>query len=171
MDKKQLFRKKSYEHINSPEKLDQFLDIPGPNTWALIVALFITIGAAILWGIFGSVPETVSAIGIRTPRGITCFVSSQEAHRVEPGMKVIVSDEKNSIIGTVDLVGMSVAYYNAGEAVNAPWLLENNLKDTEWVSSVIVKVQDEDTDKLAINAELKAKVVLEERPPYKILFD
>jgi hypothetical protein len=86
-------------------------------------------------------------------------------------MKVIVGDDKNSIIGTVDLVGMSVSYYNAGEAVNAPWLLENNLNDTDWVSSVIVRVEDEDIDKLAINAELKAKVVVEERPPYKILFD
>ena len=171
MDKKQLFRKKSYEHINSPEKLDQYLDIPGPNTWALIIALFIAIGAAILWGIFGSVPDTVEAVGIRPPRGITCFVSSQEAHRIEPGMKVVVSDDKNSIVGTVDLVGMSVSYDNAGQAVNAPWLLEHNLNDTEWVSSVIVKLDDSDIDKLAINAELKAKVVVEESAPYKILFD
>jgi len=171
MDKKQLFRKKSYEHINSPEKLDQFLDIPGPNTWVLIVALFIAVGAAILWGIFGSIPETVTATGIRTPKGITCFVSSQEAYLIEPGMEVVVSDAKNSIVGTVDLVGMSVSYDNAGKAVNAPWLLESYMFYTEWVSPVILKVDDSDIDKLAINAELKAKIVLEERTPYKILFD
>jgi hypothetical protein len=98
-------------------------------------------------------------------------VSSQEAYLIEPGMEVVVSDAKNSIVGTVDLVGMSVSYDNAGKAVNAPWLLESYMFYTEWVSPVILKVDDSDIDKLAINAELKAKIVLEERTPYKILFD
>jgi|GEM_PF-5531941 len=171
MDKKVLFRKKSYEHINSPEKLDQFLDIPGANTWALIVALFIIIAVIMIWGIFGSVPETVNGIGIRTNRGITCFVTSQEAYRVKPGMKVIVGDDNNSVIGEVELVGMSVTYDNAGAAVNAPWLLENNVYGTEWVTSVIVKVNKEDEEMLTKSAELDAQIVVEERAPYKILFE
>ncbi len=171
MDKKVLFRKKSYEHINSPEKLDQFLDIPGANTWALIVALFIIIAVIMIWGILGSVPETVNGIGIRTNRGITCFVTSQEAYRVKPGMKVIVGDDNNSVIGEVELVGMSVTYDNAGAAVNAPWLLENNVYGTEWVTSVIVKVNKEDEEMLTKSAELDAQIVVEERAPYKILFE
>ncbi|SFG06043.1 hypothetical protein [Oribacterium sp. WCC10] len=171
MEKNKLFRKKSYEHINSPEKLDQFLSIPGPNTWALIAALIIAVSSAILWGIFGSVPETVRAVGIRTPKGITCFVSAQEAHRVKPGMKIIIKDDDDSIGGIVDFVGMSVSYDNAGKAVNAPWLLENNLNETEWVSSVIVTVKDNDKEKLSVNAELDARIIVDERTPYEILME
>ena len=171
MDKKALFRRKSYEHINSPEKLDQYLEIPGANTWMLIAALFIVVGVTLLWGIFGVVPKTVDAVGIRTNRGITCFVSSQEAFRVKPGMKVVVSDDYSRIIGTVDLVGMSVTYENAGAAVNAPWLLENNITDTEWVTSVIIKVENGDDEALVKDAELDCKIIVEEKAPYQILFN
>ncbi len=171
MDKKVLFRKKSYEHINSPEKLDQYLDIPGAKTWTLIVALFIILIVIIIWGIFGTVPQTVSGIGIRTGRGVTCFVASQEAYRIKSGMQVIINDDKNSIVGEVDLVGMSVTYDNAGAAVNAPWLLENNIKDSDWVTPVIIKVDEADEELITRDAELDAKIVVEEQAPYKILFE
>lgn len=171
MDKKALFRQKSYEHINSPEKLDQYLEIPGANTWMLITALFIVVFVTLLWGIFGSVPKTVEAVGIRTNRGITCFVSSQEAFRVKPGMKIVISDDDNSIIGKVDLVGMSVTYENAGAAVNAPWLLEHSITETEWVTSVIVRVENGEDEELAKDAELNCKVIVEEQAPYQILFN
>lgn len=54
MDEK-LFRKKTIERINSPEKLDDFLQVARPKVWIIMSAIIILIIGAAVWAAFGVV--------------------------------------------------------------------------------------------------------------------
>ena len=43
-----IFRKKSTEYIDSPEKLDHYLHVTTPGVWALLLAVFFC------WSVFAS---------------------------------------------------------------------------------------------------------------------
>ncbi len=64
-----LFRKSALQTLSSPEQLDQLLKITRPRAWIALCAIGAILVAAILWGIFGSLPTTVIGQGLVMHRG------------------------------------------------------------------------------------------------------
>ncbi len=60
----QIYRKSALERISSPDKLDCMLTVSSPMSWLVIASLITVCTAVILWAVFGSFPETLSAQGI-----------------------------------------------------------------------------------------------------------
>lgn len=60
----QLFRSEAVKRIRSPEQIDRMMQVTGSPGWIALVTLGAIIVAAILWGIFGSLPTHVAAKGI-----------------------------------------------------------------------------------------------------------
>ncbi len=58
--KPSLFRKKSEEYINSPEKLDHYLHVTSPGVWILLLAVIILLVGACIWGVLGRLETHVS---------------------------------------------------------------------------------------------------------------
>lgn len=58
------FRKEALEHLTSPEQLDQLLQVVPFRSWLVLSALYLILGAAVLWAFFGTINEEVSANGI-----------------------------------------------------------------------------------------------------------
>lgn len=58
-DPTQLFRKVALERLSSPEQLDQLLTVTSPRGWLALMGLTTLLVAAVVWGIFGSVPTKV----------------------------------------------------------------------------------------------------------------
>lgn len=58
-DPSKLFRKVALERLSSPEQLDQLLTVTSPRGWLALTGLTALLTAAVLWGIFGSVPTKV----------------------------------------------------------------------------------------------------------------
>ena len=69
--KRQLFRTKALEKANSPDNLDQLIEIVSPRDWLPLAVLGVLLVFALVWGVKGEIPTTVTGRGILThPRGI-----------------------------------------------------------------------------------------------------
>ncbi|MBO7094125.1 MAG: NHLP bacteriocin system secretion protein [Spirochaetia bacterium] len=55
---------KEPEHVSSPEQLDQTITVINHHGWISLVALGVLLVAAIIWGIFGRIPEKVNGAGL-----------------------------------------------------------------------------------------------------------
>jgi len=67
--RKPIFRQAALERLSSPEQLDQLMRIVQPMGWTILLALGLLLLAAILWGVFGSIPTRVVGQGILLARG------------------------------------------------------------------------------------------------------
>ena len=56
----QLFRKKSLEKIESPEKVNALVRVLNPGIWILIVALLVAIVGILVWAFAGRINETIN---------------------------------------------------------------------------------------------------------------
>jgi hypothetical protein len=97
---RQIFRKEALERLSSPEQLDQLMQVTGRRGWAALAAVGLIFLAALLWGLFGSIPTTVGgqgfllrAGGIRTltspRRAVVERVLVQAGEDVEPGQELV----------------------------------------------------------------------------------
>ncbi|MCR4901512.1 MAG: hypothetical protein K6A23_01520 [Butyrivibrio sp.] len=50
-----IYRKKSIDRINSPEKLDDYLKVTSPKVWMILLSIIILILGFIIWSILGTV--------------------------------------------------------------------------------------------------------------------
>ena len=64
-----IFRKKSLDHISSPEEIDDYIKVTKPGMWLVLAAIVLMLTAVIIWGIVGEivvngevVTETVAPI-------------------------------------------------------------------------------------------------------------
>jgi HlyD family secretion protein len=68
-DPTKLFRKVALERLSSPEQLDVVMEITPPRAWIALSAVGVLLVTVTVWGIFGSIPEKVTAQGILLRRG------------------------------------------------------------------------------------------------------
>jgi HlyD family secretion protein len=60
----ELFRKVALERLSSPEQLDQLLVITSPKDWLALLASFLFLFVAVLWGIEGKVATKIQGQGV-----------------------------------------------------------------------------------------------------------
>jgi biotin carboxyl carrier protein len=59
-----MFRKAALDRMSSPERLDQMMKITSRRGWLALVGLIALVVVALIWGIFGRVPTTISGQGL-----------------------------------------------------------------------------------------------------------
>jgi hypothetical protein len=57
---KSLFREEAMDKLSSPDELDRLMRVTDPKGWLALIALLALVAAAVVWGVFGSVPVQVS---------------------------------------------------------------------------------------------------------------
>jgi multidrug efflux pump subunit AcrA (membrane-fusion protein) len=57
---KSLFREEAMDKVLSPDELDRLMPVTDPRGWLALIALLALVAAAVVWGVFGSVPVEVS---------------------------------------------------------------------------------------------------------------
>jgi HlyD family secretion protein len=65
----EMFRKAALDRLSSPDQLDMLLQVTRTPAWLGLGGLVMLVGAAILWGLFGTIPTNVQAEGILVSRG------------------------------------------------------------------------------------------------------
>lgn len=76
MPDKSLFRAAALEQLTSPDQLDQLLQVTRPAGWVGLLACLLLLLAALFWGLWGSLPVTVTGQGVLlAPGGIKDVVS------------------------------------------------------------------------------------------------
>ena len=58
------FRQAALDRLSSPEQLDQLLEVTRPRAWVALLGLWMLIGVALAWSIFGRLPVTITGTGI-----------------------------------------------------------------------------------------------------------
>lgn len=161
-----IFRKKSLERIASPDKLDDYLKVSSPSVWIVLAALVLVVAAAGVWCLFGSIPTTASAVGIRSQAGAVCFLSAGEGYSISPGMKVqiLCGKSEDTLIGAVAEVGEPVQADSAAANAGADWLVER--MPGSWVCPVTIQV---DNENIPADAECLMHIILDERRPIDLL--
>jgi HlyD family secretion protein len=64
-----IFRKVALERLSSPEQLDQLVQITDPRGWLALTGLGALLLAAIVWGVWGSIPTESQGTGILLRQG------------------------------------------------------------------------------------------------------
>ena len=85
------------EKINSPEKLDSYLQVTKPSMWIVFGGVFLFVIAIILWGTLSDIDITVRTGGY-VQNGVTYFtVSGSRAEQIEKGQTVYINGERSVI--------------------------------------------------------------------------
>ena len=64
-----IFRQSSLERLNSPEEVDQLMQITSARSWLVLTALILLLIAFVLWGLLGRVSTTIMGNGAIVRRG------------------------------------------------------------------------------------------------------
>lgn len=111
-----IFRKTSMDRLKSPEQLNEYIRVANPGVWLILGAVILLLVGVIVWGIFGSIPFTVSTGAVVSGGSAVCGVGVDDAAEVEPGMTVTI----DGVQGTVTRVSEEPVLLD--ESVNPDFL-------------------------------------------------
>ena len=87
-----LFREKSIELIESPEALNDYLQVTSPGVWIVLASIvFLLIGACI-WGVFGHIDSTMKTAIVSDGTETICLVPQEALESVISNRIVTVED-------------------------------------------------------------------------------
>ena len=115
-----IFRKSALDRISSPEQLNEYMKVAGPGVWCIMAGLAVTFAAFIVWGLLGSIPETVDISGTTLIRGdgamaVYSFLPIDETRALSEGMSVRISpdyaprEQYGYIIGKIKSISRSAS--------------------------------------------------------------
>jgi len=79
----QIFRKVTLERLSSPEQLDQLMRITTPKGWVALISIGALLACAVLWGIWGTIPDKIMGQGILMKSGGVFNIVSNSTGRVQ----------------------------------------------------------------------------------------
>lgn len=107
---KSVFRTSFIERMSTPEQLDQLVTVTTPLGWLALITLCLLLGAAMLWGFLGRIPETVAGTGyILLAGGVNAVVSPAAGQVVEVHVEVDDQVEEGQVIARVTEEGKLAA--------------------------------------------------------------
>ena len=80
--KRTVYRKAALDKLSSPEELDRLMQITGPGSWLLLVALGGVLLMVIGWGVFGQITTTLDRSGLLTLSNPIVFVAAPQNGQV-----------------------------------------------------------------------------------------
>ena len=71
---KSIFRQKSIERIESPEKLNDYLRVTSPTVWIVLASIIVLLVGVCIWGVLGHIDSTVTSAVIVNDDETVCLV-------------------------------------------------------------------------------------------------
>lgn len=87
-----IFREKSLQKIKSPDNLNEYIRVANPGVWTLMAAIILLLLGFCSWAVFGRLQTVIKTDALCTDGVITCFLSEEDAKRLEIGMAVEFED-------------------------------------------------------------------------------
>ena len=78
-----IFRKEVIEKLQSPDRLNEMVQITSAKSWLALVALTGILLSVVVWGFFGSIPENVNGKGILIQHGGVVEIASSGSGAVK----------------------------------------------------------------------------------------
>lgn len=92
-----LFREKSMEAIESPESMNDYLQVTSPGIWLVLAAVIAILIGAVLWSIFGRINTSMDVAVVSSTEGQTCYVPYEKLEDVMSAGLVTVDGHEYSL--------------------------------------------------------------------------
>ena len=96
-----IFREKSLEAIESPDRIDDYLRVTSPGVWFTLVTVIVLLIGAVVWGIFGHIDSTAKAAVVSSADGAVCYVPQEALESVIGNRTVTVNGEDCELVPSV----------------------------------------------------------------------
>lgn len=94
---RQLFRDKSMKTISSPEELNDYIHVPNPGTWMILIALILILTGIGVWGIFGHLDTKTEVIGSARDGKVTCYIPEMKVQDIKKGTSVFIKGKEYQV--------------------------------------------------------------------------
>ena len=108
-----IFRKARLDRISSPEQLHDYIKVSNPSIWIVLAAVLALLAALFAWGIWGSIPTTLTLTGDAKGGEVVCYLSGEDAAKITQGMAVSIGSTAG-VVERVDSAPLSYAEAAAG---------------------------------------------------------
>ncbi len=116
-----LFREKNLKAIESPEALNDYLEVTSPGVWIVLAAVIAFLAGALCWGLWGTIDSTVSAAVVSEAGESFCLVP-QEA------LEAVIHNPTVSVKGTAyEMKPETLVPETVSEETNVYWVLAGDL--------------------------------------------
>ena len=162
---RKLFRESCIQRVSSPDQLNDYIRVSTPSVWIVLAAAFVLLAAILFWGVTGSLPTKVEAVGVAREGGLICYLSQEDAAKVKPGMAVQVGSGDTgtvAVVGTNPLSQEEVAKSLTGDYTAHAMGL------SEWNIAVTIRT---DQELLSDQSLYQVTVVTESIHPIDFLLD
>ena len=92
-----IFREKSLAKVQSPDNLNEYIQVSNPGIWILLVSIVFLLLGFCVWGCFGQLQTVVRAEASCENGVITCLLSDEDAAAVRPGMAAQVGGQSGTV--------------------------------------------------------------------------
>ena len=90
------------EHINSPEKLDAYLQVTKPSMWIVFGGVFLFVAAIIVWGALANIQITIEGEGFIQDGKAYVVVQGSKSKYVKDGQTIYIDNERTVINDVID---------------------------------------------------------------------
>ncbi len=95
---KQLYREKSLKYIQSPDQLNDYLQVAKPSVWIILASVVILLVGLLIWGSFTYIGSSIRGTAqVEDGALVMEFESQDYASNVKEGMNVRIGDTDNPI--------------------------------------------------------------------------
>lgn len=136
--KESIFRKKSLAQVSSPEQLNDYIRVPNPGIWMILLAVIVLLLGVCVWGVFGHMDTNLKVAAVCKDGKLICYVKETDMKSVENGMPVTVNDKQYTVAG-IESEPVSVS-----REMSSYLLHLGELQKGEWVYPVTVNTNLED---------------------------
>ena len=153
-----IFRAKNIERIESPESMNDYLQVTSPGIWIVLAAVIVFLTGACLWGIFGRIESTTKAAVISDDKKSICLVP-------ENALKSAVENHAINIDGTAyELSPSTLDPEVISEKTNVYWILAGELH----VGDIVYKIPLSENIPEGVYS---GSIVTETISPFSLLFN
>jgi HlyD family secretion protein len=100
---RRIFRQTALDRLSSPEQLEQLMQVVNPQHWLALATCGALVGLALLWGMWGRLPTTVTGRGVLIhPRKVTDFQAPASGRLATLAVQVGDVVQYGDVLGTLD---------------------------------------------------------------------
>ena len=125
-----LFRAKNMERIESPESMNDYLQVTSPGVWLVLSTVIIFLIGVCIWGVFGHIDSMAKVAVVATEDETLCLVPEEALKSAIDNQSIkIEGKDYNLAPSTLDPIIIS-------ESTNVYWLLAGDLS----VGDIVYKI-------------------------------
>ena len=125
-----LFRAKNIERIESPESMNDYLQVTSPGVWLVLSTVIVFLIGVCIWGVFGHIDSTAKAAVVSAEGETLCLVP-------EDALKSAIDNRSIKIDGEdYELAPETLNPEIISENTNIYWLLAGNLS----IGDIVYKI-------------------------------